>query len=333
MQLKAGQSALARKTWQDFFPPWKDKAAGNDAEAIKSYLSRAEYRLAHTYGLPQPSSVGDLELAVAAAEKFLANHPEHELAPKAELEIARGLFAARATYSSGRSAESLIDNPNYKDSEAVSRPRGRCWAKNCFAQAKFDEAIAAWKEFLEQHPTDPSGRRSKSGSSIPNTPKPTRARNKKYDDARTIWQTFLNKYPLDARAPAILFQFGQMKYLTKRSSCISSESQPHWRKANRLNRSTLDDPANSLFEEAIADWRRVVSKYPEQQRSIQASYMIGVTLEDRLGKLKAGLGFVQASERAVSLARQHNGSRVSPRRNFRSSPNANSAVTKSLASS
>ena len=61
---------------------------------------------------------------------------------------------------------------------------------------------------------------------------------KQYDEARKLWTEFLAKYPLDGRNPSIMFQFGQMNF-----------SQEKW-------------------DEAIADWRRLVSKYPGTERSL-----------------------------------------------------------------
>ncbi len=288
VQLKAGQSELARKTWQDFLTEWKDKAEGDDAAAIRSDLSRAEYRLAHTYGLPQPNSVGDLELAVAAAEKFLVNHPSHELAPKAELEIAQGYARHGRHLQSVARLQSLIDNPRYKESKQVPVAR-QMLGQELLAQAKFDEAIAAWKAFLEQHPTDPKWPAVQKRIVDTEYAKAASARaSLRYDDARTVWQTFLNKYPLDVRAPAILFQFGQMKY----DEAVKLHAQriaAALEKGESAQTVALNDQGKQLFEEAIADWRRVVSKYPGSNEASNASYMIGVTLEDRLGKLKQAL--------------------------------------------
>ncbi|MEX2558269.1 MAG: MG2 domain-containing protein, partial [Pirellulales bacterium] len=64
---------------------------------------------------------------------------------------------------------------------------------------------------------------------------------------------------LDPRNPAILYEFGHMEY-----------RQEQW-------------------EEAIAEWRRLVSKYPDTNESSQAQFMIAVTLEEKLGKLQEAL--------------------------------------------
>ncbi|WP_372716811.1 tol-pal system YbgF family protein, partial [Novipirellula sp.] len=55
VELKLGKNAEARKTWQDFLSSWKAIDAGEDTVAIDEYLARAEYEIAHTYGLPTPA--------------------------------------------------------------------------------------------------------------------------------------------------------------------------------------------------------------------------------------------------------------------------------------
>ncbi len=52
-QLKAGQNAQARKNWNDFLTSWSGVKENRD-EIIEQLLAQAEYRLAHTYGMPAP---------------------------------------------------------------------------------------------------------------------------------------------------------------------------------------------------------------------------------------------------------------------------------------
>ena len=52
-------------------------------------VAEATYRLAHTFGIPAPGTAGDLELGVAALERFVQAFPKHDLAAQAEFEIAQ----------------------------------------------------------------------------------------------------------------------------------------------------------------------------------------------------------------------------------------------------
>jgi hypothetical protein len=55
----------------------------------RGLVAEATYQIAHTHGIPAPPTVGELELGVAALEKFVKTFPKHELAPQAEFEIAQ----------------------------------------------------------------------------------------------------------------------------------------------------------------------------------------------------------------------------------------------------
>ena len=99
-----------------------------------------------------------------------------------------------------------------------------------------------------------------------------------YDEARELWETFLNKYPLDGRAAQVLFNFGSMKY-TAAVEQHAERIKAAIDEGESAQSVELDDESQQLFEEAIADWRRLVAKYPGGDEASQAALMIGVTLE------------------------------------------------------
>jgi alpha-2-macroglobulin len=298
VQLSNNQAAAARRTWTDFLadvPPVADDDADDADEAdddekpgAVNWHARAAYELPHTYGLPAPPTPGDLELAVALAERFLEQYPEHELAPKSELEIARGYLHHGRYEPAVARLKALIANDAYADSEQVPLAR-QLLGQSYLAQQSFDEAIAAFKVFLEEHPTDTNWADVQRQIVTAEFQKAAHARSEeRYDDARRLWETFLNKYPLDPRAPAILYYFGQMK--------AADAAQQH---RDRLNAALdagesaqavdVNDAESQLYEQAIADWRKLVSKYPDSNEASRAALMIGITLEEKLGRLKEAL--------------------------------------------
>ncbi|TWT82533.1 tol-pal system protein YbgF [Planctomycetes bacterium CA13] len=295
VQLAAKRNAAARRTWQDLIAKWKDADKGDEPNAINDFIARAEYEIAHTFGLPTPTTIGDLELAVTAVESFLVNHPDHKLAPKAEYEIAGGYF------HHGRHAQAiewlgkLINNPKYQSSKQIPTAR-QALGGQFLAQERFDDAINAWKAFLEEHPTDHNWPVVQKRIVDAEYAKAEHARkNKRYREAREIWQTFLNKYPLDSRAASILLQFGEMnfsegeeKHTERVATTVEAGDSPQ--------SVELSDQSKGLFEAAIADWRRVVSKYPKSKEASQSSWLIGTTLEDQLGKLKEALEAYEETE-------------------------------------
>lgn len=294
-QLAAGQPAEARKTWQDFLSGAAAKAG------VADHVTEATYRLAHTYGVPAPPTVGDLELGVAALEKFVKLFPKSPLAPQAEFEIAQSQIHHGRYEQAVATLKALIANPAYAKATQVPSAwnlLGQSYA----AQKRFAEAIAAWREFLDKFPTDPNWSNVQRG--IIDNEFATAAderREKHFAAARKLWETFLNKYPLDARAPLILFQFGQMEFdeavqaAKPAAANVAERAKPDDAAKDAPKEApavpAVADPAaaNKLFAAAIDDWNRLVSKYPETNEASQAAYMIGVTLEERLGKLAEAL--------------------------------------------
>ena len=79
------------------------------------------------------------------------------------------------------------------------------------------------------------------------------------DAANELFAKFLADYPLDPRNPQILLL---------------------------MNRKSVHE---KKWDEAIGNWRRIVSKYPKTDQASTAQYSIAVTLETELGKLEEAL--------------------------------------------
>lgn len=290
VQLQLGLREDARRTWQDMIREQAaaaavavavddDVAAPESDEADEDFVIKAKYRIAHTFGFPNPSSTVDLELGVAAASEFIAAYPDHELAPQAELEIAQS-FLHRGRQADGVARlGSLIANANYAESDVIPQARYLLGAALA-GQGNAVEAIAAWKEFLEQHPTHPSW--SEVQQQIINLEyyiAQQHMEREEFDEARVAWEAFLNKYPLDGRAPDILFAFGEMQHLQGKARNDAENEEVEF------------DPAGARrqFEAAIADWRKLISKFPNSASAAYASLRIGITLEEDLGQLPEAL--------------------------------------------
>src|SRR5690606_18346220 len=85
--------------------------------------------------------------------------------------------------------------------------------------------IAAWREFLDEHPSHSTWsavQRQVIDAEFQRAEEARQAKN--YADARKLWSTFLNKYPLDERASLILLRFGQMN-LAEGVACHQKETK------------------------------------------------------------------------------------------------------------
>ncbi|HEX7375938.1 MAG TPA: tetratricopeptide repeat protein, partial [Pirellulales bacterium] len=251
VQLALGQKEQARRTWQDLLAAYSDNKSRRIAEAA--------FKLSETYSLPEPSSDEELDLGVASLEAFLKKFPEHKLAGQAHLRIARS-YAQRGRYEDAvKAIGRFLDDERHANREELADARvllGRSYQ----LQKKFDPALDAWREYLAKHPSHSSW--SDVQRAIIQTEflkGAEAAKAKRYDEARKLWQEFLAKYPLDPRAPRILLEFGRLKFLEEE------------------------------YDAAIAEWRRVVAKYPGTNESSQAQYLAALTLEEKQGRLEEAL--------------------------------------------
>lgn len=271
-QLDAGQPAEARKTWQDFLANDIAKEAGG------TLIAEASYRLAKTYGIPQPPTIGDLELGVEALEQFVKKFPKHPLTAEAEFNRAQSYLHHGRHEQAITVLKGLIANAQFASAPQVPAAwnlLGSAYA----AQKKFADAITAWRSFLDKFPTDPKW------SGVQRVIIDTEFAAAEdlftkhdFSAAREAWETFLNKYPLDPRVSVVLYRFGQMHFdaAVKIADSVKAPA--------RINAEQQAE-VNKLLAAAMEDWQRLVSKYPETAEASQASLMIGVTLEERLGKL------------------------------------------------
>ncbi|MHC2069702.1 tetratricopeptide repeat protein [Bremerella sp. T1] len=247
LYLQSGQHVAARKAWEDLL-------ALHDGEA-SPLMAKAAFRMAETYQFPSPPSEQDLELGVAAIESYLVKYPEHESVPEAHFRLARAYSSRSRGDDAVAALQSFLKIEQYAETDAYADARfllGSIYAQ----QNKFDEAIAAWSDYLSKHPTH--SKWSEAQQRIINTQyqKAEYAYSEKnYDEARKLWQEFLVKYPIDSRSQQIQFRIGE-----------SLHQEEKW-------------------QEAIASWQQLASKFPGSHIAAQAKYHIALTTEQKLDQL------------------------------------------------
>ena len=243
--------AEAREAWQDLLDLHKGSAS--------DLLPQAAFRMAETYQLPAPDDEEQLSLGVAALRRFLENFPQHALAAKAQLWIGQSYQHLGHHPDAAAALTSFLADERYAKAEEIPDALNLLGVSYKM-QGKFDQALAAWKDFLAKHPTHPAW--SAVQREIVNTEyakAADRFQRKDYAAARQLWSEFLAKYPLDARSRATLFLLGQMSY------------------------------AEEKWDAAISQWRQLVTKYPKTEEASRAQLMVARTLEEKLGKLDEAL--------------------------------------------
>jgi uncharacterized protein YfaS (alpha-2-macroglobulin family)/tetratricopeptide (TPR) repeat protein len=250
-QYSVGDPVSARHTWQDLI------AAYPESESDR--LADARFALAQTYGMPTPGHAEDLYAGVASLQAFIEKHPEHKRVGQAQIMIVQGQMHLGRMDDAIATLTAFIGNERYANLEQI--PDARNMLGSAYQrQKRYPEALVAWREYLTKHPTHHAWNSVQ--LEIINTEYLQGAderERKQFDAARKLWNEFLVKYPLDGRLPGILYQFGLMQF-----------EQEKW-------------------DEALVEWRRLVSKYPGTEESSLAQYMIGVLLEEKQGKLAEAL--------------------------------------------
>ncbi len=252
-RLREGRAVDARRTWQDLLALWPGDRRPADADQA-AFLPQAAFEIAATYGLPQPPDDDALALGTAALEAFLARFPEHRLVGRAQVLIVesgsrRNRFAEAAT--AARRFLAVSQKPEVDEAAELRNLLGSALQR----QKQFAAALVAWREFLTLHPTHPAW--SEVQQRVVETEYLVGAdafERKDYAAARRAWTEFLTRYPLDSRAPFIGLQFGEAEFRAE-----------HW-------------------DAAIAEWRRLVSKYPDHEAASQAQFRIGLVLEEKLAR-------------------------------------------------
>jgi len=267
-RLAEGNLREARRVWQDLLAKFNDTKSERVADAA--------FHLAKTWRIPEPKTREELTLGVAALTAFIERFPTHKLASLAHLEIAKSYVHRGRHEDAVACLGRFIEDQRYKDRKEVSDAYNLL-GQSYQLQKKFTEALAVWREYLVKFPAQ------EAWTSVQKEIVDTeylmgleQYKAKDYQAAARLLAEFLSKYPLDSRAPGILFLFGQMNH-----------QQRKW-------------------DAAIADWRRLTSKYPRTEEASHAQFMIARTTEEELGNLEEALEEYRkvASGRHADDARQ-----------------------------
>jgi len=231
---------------------------------------------------------------------FLTAHVPHQAAPDASEAIARTLDQSDQSDPSDQSAATIaaytdfIEAKNYTfdpNAEANRKPdaaSGQTPAEGLlrrqqaamfrigqihYGARRYAEAIAQWRKYIAAHPNGKEWQQAQSGivdAEFQSGLTAVAAGDEK--KAREIFDGFLARYPLDARARQILFIYGQFHYA-----------------AGLLQKGQPTDQAQPHFQNAIAEWSRLIGKYPNTEGSSLALYNTALILSDELGRLEDGL--------------------------------------------
>ena len=270
------------------------RLAEDDLETDELHAD-TQWLLVTAFQMPQPPAKS-LELAIKAVTDFLAAHPADPRAVKA------AYFIPQAYENHGRHDRAIEEYQRFIEGDTYELPAGDAateplseterqspaeledkWQKEAlykigqirYAQKQYDAAIAAWERYANRFPNGPHWSASQTGILNAQFQKGVQAlAEDEYDAAREIFEEFLRQHPLDNRARQILFVFGQIHYA--RAAELEDED---------------GEPADihKLYEKAIDEWSRLISKYPRTEESSLALFRTGRIYEEKLDKLNEAL--------------------------------------------
>ncbi|MCU0722835.1 MAG: MG2 domain-containing protein, partial [Planctomycetes bacterium] len=231
------------------------------AQAVPEEIAvKAAFGVARSFGLPEPGSAVDLELGAKALLDVVARFPANKAAPEAAYLVGASYVNAERFDEARKHLEKFLASPLARpDAEQV--PLAKQLLGTCHFRAKaYGDAIEVWRRFLADHPahglwTEVQRQVIDAEFAIG----ADRYADKAFDEARKAWDAFLARNPLDSRCAAILLLYGKGDLEAKK------------------------------FEPAVAQFEKLVSKYPRTDEASEALFLIGKTLEEELKKFPAAL--------------------------------------------
>ncbi len=299
-----GKLQMARQNAEDLLA-----LLGADDAAL---TSDTNWLLVRSYNLPHPAP-NERDSGLQAARRFLAAHPKHPRATDSSRLIALTYhFAGRtddaiAAYHDFAKASNFTFVPEDGEVDPKIRTGQSCsetfskWTQDAvfrigelrFQPKKYKEAVQQWREYIARFPNGAHWSQCQSG--IINAQFQIgidAVAAKDYALAKGFFDDFLKDYPLDGRARQILFTLGQIQYAQ------AVELEENHEKPNE----ELQAEITAHYRQAIEEWERLVSKYPNTEESSLALYRIGVIQEEKIDELEQALATYQRLTWGTSAA-------------------------------
>ena len=188
-QLEAGEPVQARRSWRDLLEA--------HAESDSPRIAEASFRLAETWGIPEPANSVALDLGLAALRSFVERFPDHEDAGKAHVLMAESFVNSRRFDEAVECLNTFLADPRFADSDRIPEARDLL-GQSYQLQEKCDDAIRVWRTFLLEHTADE--RWNEVQREIIDTEYLRAAEHyerEEYAKAREYFTKFLAQYPLD----------------------------------------------------------------------------------------------------------------------------------------
>jgi hypothetical protein len=163
----------------------------------------ADFLLSRAYGLPRPQDAQHLALGQAALRRFVAAQPAHPRALEARLDIALAPLHLNRHAEAEDELRALLRS----DSEELLASARYHLGEVLASQDRFDEAVAAFQDYLKHHPAHERWAEAHRGIERARLGKATQAeREKRWKDAAASFEDFADRHPASASAPDALLR-------------------------------------------------------------------------------------------------------------------------------
>lgn len=312
--LRLRNRLAARQYAQDLLDVWKQKPPQPDS---KPDAGDVEWLLCRSHGAlnskPEPIQAqqqqggnnsnngpqinsspavdhGDPVQRTESLRAFLKNYSQHSHAAEAATSLAIAMSAQGKTEESIIAFEDFLKTtwpaPALDKGNGDRRPaaeRLADWQQEAFFiigtlrfdLKQYDKAIAQWRDYTAKYPNGRLWQQAQSrivDAEFQLCLEPVAANDEAA--ARKRFDEFIAKHPLDARAAQLLFLVGQFPYA----------------KAQELEKKKAPAAeSRGLYETAIAEWSKLISKYPSSEEASLAMYRTGILQTGPLERYEDGL--------------------------------------------
>lgn len=275
--------AEARKIWKKLRD--QRRAVSQRPEIIAD----AAFRVAKTYGVPEPQDDKNLSLGIMSLDEFLRLFPNHEKVATASLQKAEAYYfrsQSEKALAAFREFLELYEKKATPEQSALAEMQiARCLAN----QDKFDEAIQAFQDFLARRPVDKNW--SDAQQSIVDT------RYRKIENLRNQaqnalegWERKIREEKKDPKQESIPAEIVKLFDPIRESVAAYQKDYPLDSRIALLQL-TLANNERSLhrYADAIQIWRDIATRYPNSDAASCALYLIADCTERDLDDLEKAI--------------------------------------------
>ncbi|WP_395739692.1 MG2 domain-containing protein [Prosthecobacter sp.] len=313
--LHAGAGADAVRYAEDVLTLWKIKAP---AAGVKPDVGDIEWLLCRSHGplavavfpaVPLQGSpvmqqseryssvpAADPTKHVSNLRAFLKAHPSHARSAEAAFTLIQALTSLNKSEEAMEACKALYDRadwpppaPDERDKRTPGE-RLEAWRQRAFfeigtlrfAARQHPQAIEQWRAYIARHPDGSLWQQAQARimeAEFQLCLNAVAAGDRA--EATRLFDAFIAAHPLDARCAQLLFLNGQWHFTAAQDLARKEAGKPR------------SPELTALFENAIAEWARLIIKHPQSEEASLALYRTGIIQAEHLDRHEDALNTFQ----------------------------------------